>query len=554
MGYSWVNAPLTFGNLTLEVSSQPERLTSSPDINGLFDCKDVTQHLRMYSLSTFRRRKHRTNVELLHSRLHGLLPEAPIDIHVAVVGDHSIGKRHVIESYTRLLANSQPDSTTPLGDPLITVPADGDSMGPWTIPSPPSVSPAITHEECGRQKRLHLWHDSWGWQRPEWFHAKDTFIICFAIDERETSKSAQEVGHGISDDGAETRKDSIFSETAAAFARDVGAKAYFEVALSEDDDQADTVLKIFPHAYEAGVKFNVSGQRVKQKYCPWLSFSLPYSTDGRGIGLQYEIVVMYDRFGRWPFPAFRHVHTSPAEEDIFRPFQLSGFPRLSSSFPRLFGAGNLRKVAEIKDEALVETQRNLQMGKIQPNCRNNNTMKLAWCKDTTSPEGIMLKSRGVERIKIPGETGTQLKETAIIVSKHWRILLNVTGVMKTAIPQEGELEKNFIPKETPRGTSRKLKVLGHLPPIESWDWATTPMARGRRWKHGPTTQQRGIVQGSNRLTINGGNYANGDASTTTTIQYNLLVVNINDSPSLTLPASNALSLAGLFGYPSTTGV
>ncbi|KAH6876999.1 hypothetical protein BKA70DRAFT_1576520 [Coprinopsis sp. MPI-PUGE-AT-0042] len=80
------------------------------------------------------------------------------------------------------------------------------------------------------------------------------------------------------------------------------------------------------------------------------------------------------------------------------------------------------------------------------------------------------------------------------------------------------------------------------------------MARGRRGKHGPTTtQQRGIVQGSNGLTINGGNYANGDASTTTTTQYNLLVVNINGLPSLTLPASNALSLAGLFGYPSTIG-
>ncbi|KAH6901775.1 hypothetical protein BKA70DRAFT_1435768 [Coprinopsis sp. MPI-PUGE-AT-0042] len=68
--------------------------------------------------------------------------------------------------------------------------------------------------------------------------------------------------------------------------------------------------------------------------------------------------------------------------------------------------------------------------------------------------------------------------------------------------------------------------------------------------------QRGIIQGSNGFTINGGNYNNGDASTSTstTIQYNLLVVNLNGSTSLIVSASNPLSLAGLFGYPSTTGV
>ncbi|KAH6903727.1 hypothetical protein BKA70DRAFT_1433346 [Coprinopsis sp. MPI-PUGE-AT-0042] len=89
-----------------------------------------------------------------------------------------------------------------------------------------------------------------------------------------------------------------------------------------------------------------------------------------------------------------------------------------------------------------------------------------------------------------------------------------------------------------------------------WARATAPMARGKRGKHGTITHQRGIIQGSNGFTINGGNYNNGDASTTTTttIQYNLLVVNLNGSSSLTVSASNALSLAGLFGYPSTTGV
>ncbi|KAH6901805.1 hypothetical protein BKA70DRAFT_1435793 [Coprinopsis sp. MPI-PUGE-AT-0042] len=44
------------------------------------------------------------------------------------------------------------------------------------------------------------------------------------------------------------------------------------------------------------------------------------------------------------------------------------------------------------------------------------------------------------------------------------------------------------------------------------------------------TDHRNIIQRSNGLTINGGMYANGDASTT--IQYNLLVINVDSSPSL----------------------
>ncbi|KAH6876966.1 hypothetical protein BKA70DRAFT_1448308 [Coprinopsis sp. MPI-PUGE-AT-0042] len=55
------------------------------------------------------------------------------------------------------------------------------------------------------------------------------------------------------------------------------------------------------------------------------------------------------------------------------------------------------------------------------------------------------------------------------------------------------------------------------------------MARGRQGKRG-TVHHRSIIQGSNGLTINGGTYANRDASTTT--QYNLLVINVNGSPSL----------------------
>ncbi|KAH6901795.1 hypothetical protein BKA70DRAFT_1522084 [Coprinopsis sp. MPI-PUGE-AT-0042] len=142
-----------------------------------------------------------------------LLSEAPKGIHVAVMGIHSIGKQDLIDSFTRLLANSQPDSTTPLGDSLITVPADGDEMGPWTM-SFPSGSPA----------------------RPDWFHAKDAFTVCFALEKGETYEFVQEgwipmirvyrhspyapvliVGirrqsHGILDDGAETSKDGISSE------------------------------------------------------------------------------------------------------------------------------------------------------------------------------------------------------------------------------------------------------------------------------------------------------------------------------------------------------
>ncbi|KAH6903765.1 hypothetical protein BKA70DRAFT_1404018 [Coprinopsis sp. MPI-PUGE-AT-0042] len=161
-----------------------------------------------------------------------LLSEAPKDIHLAVVGIHSIGKvdltlrrRDLIESYTRLLSNSQPDSTTPLRDSWITVPADGDEMAPWTAPS---LSGSLT--------RLHLWHNSWGSQQPDWFHAKEAFIVCFALDKRVTYESVQEVwipmirvyrnspyapvlivgirrqSHGILDDGAEARKDGISSD------------------------------------------------------------------------------------------------------------------------------------------------------------------------------------------------------------------------------------------------------------------------------------------------------------------------------------------------------
>ncbi|KAH6903730.1 hypothetical protein BKA70DRAFT_1404014 [Coprinopsis sp. MPI-PUGE-AT-0042] len=46
----------------------------------------------------------------------------------------------------------------------------------------------------------------------------------------------------------------------------------------------------------------------------------------------------------------------------------------------------------------------------------------------------------------------------------------------------------------------------------------------------PSTSGIYIIQGSNGVTINGGTYANRDASTTT--QYNLLVINVNSSPSL----------------------
>ncbi|KAH6903726.1 hypothetical protein BKA70DRAFT_1404010 [Coprinopsis sp. MPI-PUGE-AT-0042] len=55
------------------------------------------------------------------------------------------------------------------------------------------------------------------------------------------------------------------------------------------------------------------------------------------------------------------------------------------------------------------------------------------------------------------------------------------------------------------------------------------MAPRRQSKRG-AVHHRSIVQGSKGLTINGGTYANGDASMTT--QYNLLVINVNGSPSL----------------------
>ncbi|KAH6876993.1 hypothetical protein BKA70DRAFT_1476058 [Coprinopsis sp. MPI-PUGE-AT-0042] len=238
MEYPWLNAPLTLGISLL-------RLASSPDINELLECDDVTQHLRICPLSTFRRRKRphkrgtwiiNVNKSFIFEFMAYLLSEAPKDIYVVVVGIHSIGKRDLIESFTRLLANSQPDSTTPLGDSLITVPTDGDEMGPWTMSSPPFLSPAVSHEGLGSPKRLHLWHDSWGWQRPDWFHPKDAFIVCFAFDKRVTYKFVHEVWiamtrvyrnspyapvlivgirrqiHGILDDGAETRKDGISSD------------------------------------------------------------------------------------------------------------------------------------------------------------------------------------------------------------------------------------------------------------------------------------------------------------------------------------------------------
>ncbi|KAH6903739.1 hypothetical protein BKA70DRAFT_1404017 [Coprinopsis sp. MPI-PUGE-AT-0042] len=70
-------------------------------------------------------------------------------------------------------------------------------------------------------------------------------------------------------------------------------------------------------------------------------------------------------------------------------------------------------------------------------------------------------------------------------------------------------------------------------PIESESSVQQPfrnsMARGRQGKRG-TAHHRNIIQGSNGLTINGGTYANGDAPTT--IQYNLLAINVNGSPSL----------------------
>ncbi|KAH6876997.1 hypothetical protein BKA70DRAFT_1448339 [Coprinopsis sp. MPI-PUGE-AT-0042] len=55
------------------------------------------------------------------------------------------------------------------------------------------------------------------------------------------------------------------------------------------------------------------------------------------------------------------------------------------------------------------------------------------------------------------------------------------------------------------------------------------MAQKRQGKRG-TVRNRNVIQGSNGLTINGGTYANGDAPTT--IQYNLVVINFNGSPSL----------------------
>ncbi|KAH6877003.1 hypothetical protein BKA70DRAFT_1576523 [Coprinopsis sp. MPI-PUGE-AT-0042] len=107
-----------------------------------------------------------------------------------------------------------------------------------------------------------------------------------------------------------------------------------------------------------------------------------------------------------------------------------------------------------------------------------------------------------------------------------------------------------------------LELSPHLEPIstlvnESPAWAPAkaslkvPMVPGRRGKRG-RVHQRSIVHGSGGLTINGGTYANRDASTA--INYNLLVININSSPSLTVSASHALLIVGLFCYPSTTAL
>ncbi|KAH6903769.1 hypothetical protein BKA70DRAFT_1404020 [Coprinopsis sp. MPI-PUGE-AT-0042] len=78
-----------------------------------------------------------------------------------------------------------------------------------------------------------------------------------------------------------------------------------------------------------------------------------------------------------------------------------------------------------------------------------------------------------------------------------------------------------------------------------------PMVPGRRGKRG-RVHSRSIVHGSDGMTINGGTYGNRDASTA--INYNLLVININSSPSLTVSASHALLIVGLFCYPGTTGL
>ncbi|KAH6903751.1 hypothetical protein BKA70DRAFT_1227677 [Coprinopsis sp. MPI-PUGE-AT-0042] len=73
----------------------------------------------------------------------------------------------------------------------------------------------------------------------------------------------------------------------------------------------------------------------------------------------------------------------------------------------------------------------------------------------------------------------------------------------------------------------------HKPTNEKLERYPTPhrnsMAQRRQGKRG-TVCNRNVIQGSNGFTINGGTYANGDAPTT--IQYNLLAITVNGSPSL----------------------
>lgn len=76
------------------------------------------------------------------------------------------------------------------------------------------------------------------------------------------------------------------------------------------------------------------------------------------------------------------------------------------------------------------------------------------------------------------------------------------------------------------------------------------MTRRKRRRESPSLNQSGIFIGSKDVTVGGGEYvcANGDASMTKHIQVNLLVINLNGSPHLTVTASMAATV-GLFGYP-----
>ncbi|KAH6901739.1 hypothetical protein BKA70DRAFT_1435738 [Coprinopsis sp. MPI-PUGE-AT-0042] len=76
------------------------------------------------------------------------------------------------------------------------------------------------------------------------------------------------------------------------------------------------------------------------------------------------------------------------------------------------------------------------------------------------------------------------------------------------------------------------------------------MARRKRRKHGPDLSQRSVFLGSSDFEVHGGEYvyANGNAVVTKHYQVNLLVINFNGSPQLTVTASMATTV-GLFGYP-----